>query len=125
MLNQSLVKSLIDRALMNGADFAEIFLENTRRSNISLLDSKAQNVISGIDSGIGIRVFYGNKALYSYTSDLSKESLFTVVDSLKLGNRHGNIADFETFTIQNIEENHPILIYPDKVTKQEKIEFLH
>jgi TldD protein len=125
MLDKQLIKRLIDKALANGADFAEIYLENTRRSLITLFDSKAQSASAGIDSGIGIRVFYGNKAIYAYTNDLSEESLFKAVDAVRLSGKEGRVAEFETFTVQNFEEVHPLLVYPDKVSKQEKIEFLH
>ncbi|MBN2830065.1 MAG: TldD/PmbA family protein, partial [Candidatus Cloacimonetes bacterium] len=125
MLDQSIVKRLIDRALGNGADFAEIYQESTNRSTLQLFDSKAQNATAGIDSGIGIRVFYGKKAIYAYTSDLSEETLMKTVDAVKLKVMRDKLKHFDTSTVRNVENIHPFIIEPDRITKKEKIDFLH
>ena len=75
LVNESTAKLVIEKALSKGGDFAEIFCENTVRNNISMVNGKVDSAISGIDCGVGIRVFDGTNAVYVYTNDISEKGL--------------------------------------------------
>ncbi len=46
LVSDSILKKVIDAALSQGADFAEVYLEDTRRKQFSYLDSKPEKAIS-------------------------------------------------------------------------------
>ncbi|NUN04865.1 MAG: TldD/PmbA family protein [Bdellovibrio sp.] len=71
---QILTKAL-DAALSTGADFADIFLEDTYSSNLSLLNSQPDKAIVGQLYGAGIRLFFGHEIIYVTTNDLSEAGL--------------------------------------------------
>lgn len=124
MLNKQLVGKVIDQALSNGADFAELFAENTYNSRIHFTDNIAKQNIIGKDYGAGIRVFYGNTAIYAYTNDLSQDSLLKAADAVSKaikGKNNKKIMDFTKLQFDNI---HPIEIANDTVNKQDKIDFI-
>ena len=75
LLNDSVLHKVIETALSRGADFAEIYVEDTHRRNYTLLDSKPEKAISGHTLGTGIRVFSGLEQVYTFTNDLSEEGL--------------------------------------------------
>jgi TldD protein len=65
----------LDAALSTGADFADIFVEDTYSSNLSILGSKADQAIVGQLYGAGIRLFFGHEIVYVTTNDLSEQGL--------------------------------------------------
>lgn len=75
LLNDSLLKKVIDMALSKGADFAEVYVEDTRKKLFSFLDSKPEKAISGHTLGAGVRIFSGTEQIYTYTNDLSEAGL--------------------------------------------------
>jgi PmbA protein len=68
-------EDIIKRALRYGADEAEAVLENVREFNVNVRKGEVETLQKSVSKGLGLRV-YINKALgFSYTSDLSPESL--------------------------------------------------
>ncbi|MEW6425581.1 MAG: DNA gyrase modulator, partial [Bacillota bacterium] len=59
MVDEQLLKEVLDLALSNGGDFADIFVENRRITGISCEDNKIERVQTGLDAGAGIRVLAG------------------------------------------------------------------
>lgn len=75
MLTPQTVKKVLDAALSNGADFAEIFAEESYASELAMNDSKPTTAIVGSTYGAGIRLFYGTEIIYVTTNDLSEAGL--------------------------------------------------
>lgn len=94
LLDRRLAADVIDMALSNGADFAEIFVEEKATSRLSFLDSKVKDAATGQVLGAGIRVFYGTRAVYAHTNDLSRDNLLATARAVSLAQagepiRHG------------------------------------
>jgi TldD protein len=124
MLNKNLIEDILNEALATGGDFAEIFLEEKKGTSLYLIDDKVEQVLSGIDLGIGIRIFKGLFSVYVYTNDLKKESLLQIVR--KAANAiQGTEKDIKINLIkQEIENKHQILISPSSVLKNEKVNLM-
>src|SRR3989442_10141670 len=90
LLEQSLVDSVIKRALRSGADFVELFVERKRNQSISVEESKVQRVSSGNDLGAGLRIIHQGTVSYVYTEDLSEGGLMKTADlAAQVGRRGG------------------------------------
>src|SRR5213082_1714649 len=90
LLDQSLVDSVIKRALRSGADFVELFVERKRNQSISVEESKVQRVSSGNDLGAGLRIIHQGTVSYIYTEDLSEDGLLKTADlAAQVGRRGG------------------------------------
>ena len=68
-----------------GADFVEIFEEETRSSSLGLKDRQIETATAGTEYGIGVRLLYGTEVLYGFTSDDSEEALVKLVRTLAFG----------------------------------------
>jgi TldD protein len=75
LIPDHILRKVIDAALAFGADFAEVYVEDTRKKQYSFLDAKPEKAISGHTLGAGIRLFAGTEQLYTYTNDVSEEGL--------------------------------------------------
>ena len=51
LLAPAIARDVLDHALALGADFAELFVERKRRSQLSLLSSQIENISGGLDFG--------------------------------------------------------------------------
>ncbi len=75
MLDKSILTMLLDQALKKGADFAEIYIEEKRVSNVFCEDDRIEKINSGREKGVGIRVIEDGSTAYVHSSDLSIEGL--------------------------------------------------
>lgn len=75
IISKSLVEKTLNEALSTGADFAEIFAEESYSSRLSLIDSSPKEALVGRQYGAGIRVHFGKEEIYITTNDLSEAGL--------------------------------------------------
>lgn len=123
-LDQRLVEQVLDRALSNGADFAEIYAEDKTYGSIQLLDGKVKECLSGQDYGAGVRVLYGHEAVYAYTSDLSLEGLLAVADQVAKAKAAEGRHQRAAWQQPICHAMHTLRIHPDDVSKQAKVAVL-
>lgn len=75
MLSKGLLTDLITAAMSTGGDFAEIFVEDKRTTNIAMVGGAVESSVSGQDFGIGIRIFSGLNSVYAYTNEHDPDKL--------------------------------------------------
>ncbi len=66
------LEEVLQVAGRNG-DFAEVFMERSVQTRVSMEAGKIERVISGRDQGTGIRVVRGENTAYGYTTDLTSK----------------------------------------------------
>ncbi len=75
IIDQRVLQKTLDVALSTGADFADIFIEDTYSSQLTLLNTRPEQAIVGQLYGAGIRIIFGTEVIYVTTSDLSEKGL--------------------------------------------------
>ena len=84
-MNPSTAVKIFEAGRSAGADFVEIFEEETRSSCLGLKDRQIDTATAGTEYGIGVRLLYGTEVLYGFTSDDSEEALVKLVKTLAFG----------------------------------------
>jgi len=79
------IPKILDIALRNGGDFAEIYLEERESISIGCEDNKIERVISGTDRGAGLRVLVGEMTAYASTNDLTLSGLRKLAERVSKG----------------------------------------
>ncbi|MBF0328513.1 MAG: TldD/PmbA family protein [Nitrospirae bacterium] len=82
MIDDFLLEKLMKKALKQGGDYADIFVERRVTSAVQLDDNRVEKVTGGTDSGIGIRLIYNGKTAYAYSNDFSEQLLFELADTV-------------------------------------------
>jgi len=124
LVDQSLVDSVIKRALASGADFAELYVERKRNQSISVEESKVQRVSSGNDRGAGLRIIHGGVVSYIYTEDLSSDGLLKTAElAAAVGQRGGGRFALGQVT-GTPHAPQPVEVPPESVDPEAKIELL-
>ena len=83
-MNRDVAESILELGTQCGADYVEIYEEETRSSTLSLKDSKIETASAGTEFGIGVRLIYGTEVLYAFTSEESKDALLPMVKTLMM-----------------------------------------
>ena len=84
-MNPEVAVKIFEAGKSAGADFVEIFEEETRSSSLGLKDRQIETATAGTEYGIGVRLLYGTEVLYGFTSDDSEEALVKLVKTLAFG----------------------------------------
>ena len=83
MLQKELAHEVLCAALATGADFAEIFYEDTVENTVAMLSSKVDQASTRHLFGAGIRILLDTQEVYGYTSDCSREGLLALAEDLR------------------------------------------
>ncbi len=124
MLSENTVKKILEHGLKQGADFTEVFVEDTVSSSINLLDQKIEEINSSNSFGIGVRLLYGNEAYYGYSSDTEEGNLLELTGNLGQSEMDGQSGGIQPLQNQSVEDIHHVAINPDTVSKSERAELL-
>lgn len=81
-MDQKVADDIFEAGLSAGADFIDLYEEETRNAAVSLRDHKIENATAGIEYGIGLRLLYGTDVVYGYTSSDSREALMKLLQAL-------------------------------------------
>lgn len=116
LVNSSILQKVIEAAISAGADFAEIYLEDTQVRQFSFLNQKPEKAVSGHTLGAGVRIFSGTEQIYTYTNDLSEEGLLRAARQAAAALKAKSQGKF--LPLQNLENFGAIA--PTKVSASDK-----
>ena len=77
--NKQLLEEIISHGLSLGADFVEIFLENTDNISVLVEEDFITSVSPSFGKGAGIRIFKDNRDGFVSTNDLSRKGLISSI----------------------------------------------
>ena len=69
------LNKVIARALAQGGEFGEVYIEHRISRNVLLEEGKFKSAVFGISQGAGVRVISGDKTGYAYTDEISQETI--------------------------------------------------
>ena len=82
MISKKLAIEVLNEMLATGADYAEIFYENSTSDGVMIENGKVASSTSKISSGAGLRLLKENQCVYGFTSDLTRKGLLALANSL-------------------------------------------
>jgi TldD protein len=123
MLDEALVRRVLQTAAGKGSDLAELFVENRRSQALKLEDRRIEDVASGREVGAGIRVLAGERSAYAYTNVLTEEALLEAARSAR-----AHLADDPSLTIDltRVEPavHHPVARPPEQAPVADLVDSL-
>ena len=124
MLNNDLIRDVLATAMQSGGDFAEIFCEHKRSNNVAFVDGKIDSISDNVISGVGVRVFLGQRTVYASTSDISREGLLACARSASDALGEGSAPISICLNRKNIVNAHPVRINPITADISQRIDLL-
>ena len=124
MIARDICQRVLRKAVSTGADYAEIFAENTVNHNINMIASKVDSIKDTVIAGAAVRVYKGMRSVMASTVDTSEEGLLrcaeTAAEALGQGTAQIDIVLKERI----FGDIHPVKICPASVSNKEKVEIL-
>jgi len=75
-------QKILREALREGGEFADLYFEQTRSIVIVCEEDRIEKAISGLDMGVGLRVLFSGRTIYSFTNQITEEALFDLASKI-------------------------------------------
>ena len=121
MISKKLAIDVLNAALTTGADYAEIFYEDSSAHSVVIENGKVETTSSNSLCGVGLRLLKNNQCVYGYTNDLSKKGLLSLADSLSKSFHDKRIITVEKLDMIKAKNRNPITRSYEDVPVEEKI----
>ena len=108
MISKKLALEVLNIALSNGGDFAEIFVEETHSATYLVDNGKTQPPSTGLSYGAGIRILNNLQSVYGHTSDLSRKGLLKLAHSLSASQKGTRSVEVTNLREVRVAENHQL-----------------
>ncbi len=124
MISRAICQRVLQKAVSTGADYAEIFAENTTNHSISMIASKVENVMDNVVAGAAVRVYKGLRSVMATTVDTSESGLLRCAENAAEALGQG-AAQIDIVLKERIfGDIHPIVTVPSSVANAQKVEIL-
>jgi len=124
ILTKTLLEEALGKAMSTGADFAEIFAENTRSNAIQMIDSHVDEISDNTIAGVGIRAFIGVRSVSASTTDMTRSGILSCAAQVADVLSEGKAAITIHLNERLAKNAHEIRIVPDTAKKSQKIDLL-
>jgi len=124
MISRDICQRVLRKAVSTGADYAEIFAENTVNHNISMIASKVESVKDTVIAGAAVRVYKGLRSVMASTVDTSEEGLLRCAESAAEALGQGTAQIDIVLKERIFGDIHPVKICPVSVSNKEKVAIL-
>lgn len=90
-MNKNKFEEYLNLALSTGADFAEIYYEESKNNTYRLNDSKLDTIDTEYEKGIGIRITKNDDSYYTSTNILSDDNIKNIIVKLTKNIKDKNV----------------------------------
>ena len=124
MISREVCLRVLQAAVSTGADYAEIYAENTVNHSINMIASKVDTIKDTVVAGAGIRVYKGLRSVMASTVDTSEAGLLRCAKQAAEALGEGTAQIDIVLKERIFGDIHPVRIVPQSVTNKEKVEIL-
>ena len=124
MIARDVCQRVLKVAASTGADYAEIFAENSVNNSISMIANKVDNIRNTVIAGAAVRVYKGLRSVMATTIDTSESGLIRCAEKAAEALGQGS-AQMEIVLRERLfGDIHPVVTCPSSVPNKEKIDIL-
>ncbi len=124
MITREVCQKVLQKAVSTGADYAEIFAENTVNHSINMIASKVDAIKDAVIAGAAVRVYKGLRSVMASTVDTSEAGLIACAEKAAEALGQGS-AEIDIVLRERIfGDIHPVKIVPSSVGNREKVAIL-
>ncbi len=124
MLTREVCQRVLQKAVSTGADYAEIFAENTVNHSINMIANKVDSIKDSVIAGAAVRVYKGMRSVMATTVDTTEEGLLRCAGKAAEALGEGTAAMDIVLKEQVLANIHPVRIAPVSVSNKEKVAVL-
>ena len=121
MISREICQRVLRKAVSTGADYAEIYAQNTTDHSIHMIANKVDSIRDTVIHGAAVRVYKGLRSVMASTVDTSEAGLIRCAEQAAEALGQGT-AQIDIVLRERIFPNaHPVRIVPSSCTNKEKV----
>ena len=124
MISKEICERVLQKAASTGADYAEIFAEDTLNHTVNLVSGKVDSVHDAQIAGAAVRVFQGLRSVMATTVDTTEAGLLRCAQRAAEALAEGKAEVSITLRERLSGDIHPILVAPTSVSNADKAALL-
>ena len=124
MISREICQRVLQKAVSTGADYAEIFAENTVNHSISMIASKVDGIKDTVIAGAAVRVYKGLRSVMASTVDMSEQGLLRCAENAAEALGQGQAQIDIVLKERIFGDIHPVKIVPSSCGNAEKVAIL-
>ena len=124
MISREICCRVLQKALSTGADYAELFAENTVNHSIHMISNSVDAIKDTVIAGAAIRVYRGLRSVMASTVDTSESGLLACAEKAAGALGEGTAQMDIVLKERIFGEVHPVKIVPSSVANREKVAIL-
>ena len=124
MISREICQRVLHKAVSTGADYAEIFAENSVNHSINMIASKVDSIKDTVIAGAAVRVYKGLRSVMATTVDTSEEGLLRCAEKAAEALGQGTAQIDIVLRERLFGDIHPVKIVPNTVSNKEKVAVL-
>lgn len=118
------LREILNALLETGADYAEIFWQDSRTQKYSRRKRRAKGVLPSEVSGLSLRALRGSSTLFASTTTLSFSHVLSLARKLALGFDGRRERTVDRLERRKVRNPNPVLIPHDRWTDERKLDLL-
>ena len=124
MISREICQQVLSKAVSTGADYAEIFAENTLNHSIDMIANRVDSIDDSVIAGAAVRVYKGLRSVMATTVDTSLSGLLRCAEKAAEALGQGS-AQIEIVLKEHLfGDIHPVRVVPSSVANKEKVAIL-
>ena len=124
MISRETCLRVLQKAASTGADYAEIFAENTVNHSINMIASKVDSIKDTVIAGAAVRVYKGLRSVMATTVDTSENGLLNCAEKAAEALGQGSAQIDIVLKERMFGDIHPVKAVPSSVSNREKVAVL-
>ena len=108
MISKKLAIEVLNAALETGADYAEIFYEDSSAHSVMIENGKVETTSSNSLCGVGLRLLKNSQCVYGYTNELTKKGLLALANSLNKSFHDKRIVTVTKLDMIKVKNRNPV-----------------
>ena len=124
MISREICQRVLHKAVSTGADYAEIFAENTINHTIDMIASKVDSIKDTVIAGAAVRVYKGLRSVMASTVDTTESGLLACAEKAAEALGQGSAQMDIVLKERLYGDIHPIRVCPVSATNREKVAIL-
>jgi len=124
MISREICERVLRKAVSTGADYAELFAENTVNHSIHMVANKVDAINDTVVSGAAVRVYKGLRSVMATTIDKSEQGLLRCAEKAAEALGQGTAEMEIVLRERTFGDIHPVQIVPSSVHNAQKVAIL-
>ena len=124
MIARDICQRVLHKAVSTGADYAEIFAENTVNHAINMIANKVDSINDTVIAGAAVRVYKGLRSVMATAVDTSESGLLKCAEKAAEALGQGSAQIDIVLKERIFGDIHPIKVCPVTVSNREKVAVL-